>query len=145
MTVDDPAVLHQIEAVDKHRVGLGRKPCDNVGTDGDFGSLGLHPLDKFDRKFATVPPLHPLQDHIIACLQRQMYVRHQARFAGNQVEKPVVDFDTVNRRQSQTGQGGDMRHDPLDQLAQIGLAGQIMAIAGDIDAGQDDLVKASVD
>ena len=39
----------------------------------------------------------------------------------------------------------DMAQDALDQRAEIGRAGQVGAVAGDVDAGQDDLVMTLVD
>ena len=43
-------------------------------------------LRKLDGKFAAVTPLHSLQDHVVAGLQRQVHMRHDARLAGNQIE-----------------------------------------------------------
>ena len=55
----------------------------------------------------------------------------------------VVDLDAVERRQPQPRQVGDMLQDALDQLAERRRAGQIGAVAGDVDPGQHDLAKPS--
>ena len=36
-----------------------------------------------DRVGARMPPLHALQDQVVACLQRQMQMRHQPRLLGD--------------------------------------------------------------
>ena len=41
--------------------------------------------------------LHPLEDHVVAGLQRQVDMRHHARFAGDQVEQAIVNLDAVER------------------------------------------------
>ena len=49
----------------------------------------------------AMPPLHPLQDHVVAGLERQVEMRHQPRLAGDQLEQSVIDLDAVERRQAQ--------------------------------------------
>ena len=44
-----------------------------------------------------MPPLHPLQDQIVAGLQRQMQMRHQALVAGDHIEQIAIDLDLIDR------------------------------------------------
>ena len=56
----------------------------------------FHPPDQRDGKIAVVPPLHPFQDQIVTGLKRQMDMRHEARFAGDDVEQPLVNLYSVD-------------------------------------------------
>ena len=44
-------------------------------------------LAEGDGVVAEVPPLHPLQDQVVARLQRQVQVRHQPRLAGDRLDR----------------------------------------------------------
>ena len=48
---------------------------------------GLDPLDRADGIGAAVAALHPLEDHVVAGLQRKVEVRHQPGLAGDQLEQ----------------------------------------------------------
>ena len=87
MSCNDVAIVKQFQAVQCHVFSFGGKTGDEVGADRRVGSRCLDPLDGADRIGAAVPALHPLQDHVVAGLQRQMEVRHQARLAGDQFEQ----------------------------------------------------------
>ena len=136
---NDIAIVEQFQGVERHLFSFGGKSGDEVGADGRVGSRSLDPLDRAHRVGAAVPALHPLQDHVVAGLQRQMEVRHQPRLAGDQLEQRVVDLDAVERRQAQALQprlGGEQ---PLAEIAEPAL------VIGDVDAGEDDLLGAAVD
>jgi hypothetical protein len=47
---------------------------------------------------AQVPPLHALEDHVVAGLQRQMQMRHQPFFRCDDVEQIAVGLDRIDRR-----------------------------------------------
>ncbi len=82
---------------------------------------------------ARMPPLHALEDQIVARLQRQMQMRHQPRLVGQRVEQIGVGFHGIDRRQPQARNVRHILHDALDQRAQPRLA---VAVTGDIDAGE---------
>jgi hypothetical protein len=47
---------------------------------------------------AQVAPLHALEDQVIAGLERQMQMRHQARSSvANRVHQIVIRFDGIDR------------------------------------------------
>jgi hypothetical protein len=46
---------------------------------------------------AIMPSFHTLQYHVIARLQRDMDMRHDARFTGKQIEQAVIHLNTVKR------------------------------------------------
>ena len=48
-----------------------------------------------DRVGARVPPLHALEDEIVAGLQRQMQMRHQPLVIGERIEQIVVGLDRI--------------------------------------------------
>jgi 4-amino-4-deoxy-L-arabinose transferase-like glycosyltransferase len=69
-----------------------------------------------------------------------------ARLApGSEREQPVVNLDPVERRQPQAGQGRHQLQDAFDQVPERRRTGQIGAIAGQIDSGQNDLVMSGID
>ena len=51
---------------------------------------------------AEVPALHPLQDQVVAGLERQMEVRHDPLLLGQQREQPVVDLVLAKGLHKQT-------------------------------------------
>ena len=63
------AFRHQILRPREHLVRLGRKARDDIGAKGDIGPQPPHLGAEFDRVGPGVPPLHPLQDQIVARLQ----------------------------------------------------------------------------
>ena len=86
----------------RHLFGFGRKAGDQVGADRRVGTRRLDPLDQSrPRRARRMAALHPLEDQIVAGLQRQMEMRHQPRLAGDQLEQGLVDLDAVERRQAQ--------------------------------------------
>ena len=58
-----------------------------------------------DRVVAEVPPLHPLQDHVVAGLQRQVQMRHQPRLAGDRLDQPRVRLDLSRSRRAAAAAG----------------------------------------
>ena len=90
---------------------------------------------------AAVAALHPLQDHVVAGLKRKVKVRHQPGIARDQLEERIVDLDAVERRQAKTSQGRDGCEQPLAQFAQTRA---FMAVARDVDAGEDDFFRAAI-
>jgi hypothetical protein len=73
------------------------------------GRCSLHPGNNLDRLFARMAALHALEDQVIARLQAQMHMRHDAGFASYEVEQTLVDFDPVDRRQRRRGRSGTWR------------------------------------
>ena len=68
-----------------------------------------------------------------------MEVGHEPRFAGDQLEQRLVDFDAVQRRKPQSAQPRLGEEQSLAQLAEPAF------IIGDVDSGEDDLLCAAVD
>ena len=92
-----------------------------------------------------MPPLHALEDEIVAGLQRQMQMRHQSAVLRQRIEQVAVGLDGIDRRQPQPLQLRHVLEDLLDQRAEFWRARQIGAIAGDVDAGQHDLAITVAD
>src|SRR5665213_2086581 len=88
-----------------------------------------------------MPPLHPLENEVVAGLQRQMQMRHQAPLARQSVEQFGVGFYRVNRRQAQARDLLHLAQDAFDQRTQPPFA---VAVTGDIDAGEHDLAIAAL-
>ena len=80
---------------------------------------------KRDRVGAQVAPLHALEDQVVAGLQRQMQMRHQARLVGERVEQVAIGLDRIDRRQPQPRQSRHMLEDLLHQRAELRRARQV--------------------
>src|SRR5438270_10186599 len=94
---DDIAVVEHSQTVECHFLSFGRKPGYEVGANGGVRAGSLDPFNAAYGVGTAVAPLHALQDHVVASLERQMEVRHQAQLASNQLEQSVVDLDAVER------------------------------------------------
>ena len=92
-----------------------------------------------------MPALHPLQDHVVAGLQRQMQMRHQPLVVGDGVEQIAIGLDRIDRGNPQPLQLRHMPQDLLCQLPELRRARQIGAVAREVDAGQHDLGMAALD
>ena len=93
---------------------------------------------------ARMPALHPLQNHVVAGLQRQMQMRHQPLVIGDDVEQIAIGLDGIDRRNPQPLQ---FRHVPQNlfcQLPEFRRARQVGAVAREIDARQHDLGMAAL-
>jgi hypothetical protein len=79
MQPGEPALLHQPQRVLEHRLRLGREARDDVGAEGHVGAQPARLVAEADGVVAQVPPLHPLEDQVVARLQAEVQMRHQAR------------------------------------------------------------------
>ena len=87
-----------------------------------------------------VPPLHALQDEIVARLQREMEMRHEPRLVASSAQQLVVRPRSGRARRA----AGAAARAPAPAAARticprLGAPGQIGAVGGEIDAGQHDL------
>ena len=106
----------------EHRLVLGRKARDDVGAEDH---VGTQPPDLFaegDGVGPQMPPLHALEDEIVARLQREMQVRHEPRLVGDRIEKIAVGLDGVDRRDAQALELGHVPQDRLHEGAEGRLA-----------------------
>ena len=139
MRGDDIAIVKQLQCVERHFFSFGGKSGDEVGADRRVRPRGLDPLDRAHGIGAAVAALHALEDQIVARLQRKMEMRHQPRLARDQFEQGVVDLDAVERRQAQSLEPRLGGQEALAQSPETAL------VIGDVDAGEDDLLRAAVD
>jgi hypothetical protein len=77
-------------------------------------------------------------------LQRQVQMRHQARLGRDGEHQVVVGLDRVDGTDPQARQVRDQSQDAHHQITQARRARQIAAPAGEVDAGQHDLVVAAI-
>ena len=87
------ALLHQILRTREHLLGLGRKARDDIGAERDVRPQPPHLRAEIDGVVARMPPLHPLQNQIVARLQRQMQMRHQPLVIRDHVEQIAIGLD----------------------------------------------------
>ena len=91
------AFADQILRAREHLLGLGRKARDDVGAERDIRPQPPHLRAELDRVAPRMPPFHPFQNQIVAGLQRQMQMRHQALVSGDHVEQIAIDLDGIDR------------------------------------------------
>jgi hypothetical protein len=97
-----------------------------------------------DGVVAQVAALHPLQDQVVAMLQRQVQMRHQARLRRDGEHQVVVGLDGIDGADPQARQVRDQSQDAHHQVAEPRRARQVAAPAGQVHAGQHDLVVAAI-
>ncbi len=91
------AFLDQLLRADEHILALGGKYRDDVGSECDVGPQPPHLRAKLNRIGSRMPPLHPLQNEIVAGLQRQMQMRHQPFVIRDDVEQIAIHLDRIDR------------------------------------------------
>ena len=141
-----PAVLDEAsEFSNIASVSVG-KPAMMSAPNTMSGPRRPHRLAEGDGVVAEVAALHPLQDHVVAGLQRQVQVRHQPRLAGDRLDEPRVGLDRVDRGEPQPRQvRARRRGSPATRSPSRGVALEVGAPARQVDAGQHHLVEAAVD
>ena len=91
------AFVHQTQRTLKHFLRLGRKTRDDIGAERDIRPQPPHLRAEFQRIRSGMPPLHPLQDQVVARLQRQMQMWHQAFIIRDHVKQIAIDLDLIDR------------------------------------------------
>ena len=145
MNKGEPAFLDQIEAAAKHVLGFGRKTRDQVGAERQLRAQRAGPVRDLNRIGAQMPPLHTLQDQVVARLQRQMQMRHQPLLLGDEPPQLGIDLDRIERGEAQPFELGHRGEQSADHLTEAWRPWQIGAIGGQIDPGQHDLAIAGGD
>ena len=91
-----------------------------------------------------VAPLHALEDHVVAGLQRQVQVRHQPRLLGDGGDEVLVGLHLVDGGEAQALELRHLAQDVPHELARGHVARQTGAVVGDVDAGEHDLGVAGL-
>ncbi len=99
--VGEAAVFDDAAGVLEHFVRFGREAGDDVGADRDVRPPRADGVAEGERIVAQVAALHALQHHVVAGLEREVEVRHQARLAGDEVQQFVVHLDAVDGRKAE--------------------------------------------
>ena len=93
MKVRQSAFVDQVERARKHLLRFGRETGDDVGAEHDVGTNAAQLPAERDSVVAGVPPLHALEDEIVAGLKRQMQMRHQAIMLREGVDEIAIGLD----------------------------------------------------
>ena len=142
MQAGKAGIVHQRQAVLEHRFGLGGKPRDQVAAEGRIGAQAAHRVAKSDGIGPAVAALHALEDQVVARLSGQMEMRHQPFLVRDGAHQQRIGLYGIDGRQSQAPQPRHQLQQLGHQHAQRRRTRQVGAIGGEIDPGQDDLVKA---
>ncbi len=97
----EAAIFDQPQRILKHRLGLGGEAGDEVGPENHVRAQPTDLVAEADRVGAQVAPFHPLEDHVVAGLERQVQMRHQSVFLGEGGDEIRIGLDRVDRRQPQ--------------------------------------------
>jgi hypothetical protein len=133
MRGDDVAVVEEPKRIQRGFLAFGREAGDQVGADGDIAASGLQLRHGVGGLGAAVAALHSLEDQIVAGLQRQMEMGQQPRLARGQLHQRFVDLDAVERREAEAIELWQIGQQPLAKRSEASV------VAGDVDAGEDDL------
>ena len=85
--------MHDAEFADNGQVGsvmvlgFGGETGNEIRADGAIGAQVLEPRNEVYRIAAQVPALHALQNEIVTVLQREVKMRHETLFMGEQFEQ----------------------------------------------------------
>ncbi len=139
MQVVERGFLDQRQRVGEHGPALGRESRDEVGAERDARPQAARAAAGGERVGAAVPARHALQHEVVAGLDREMEMRHEARLLAHQTPEIVVDLHRIERGEAQPLERRHQYQQPAHELPQARPPRQIGAEAGDVDAGQHDL------
>ena len=145
MAHDDVAFVDQAQAVLGHLVGLGREAGDQVGADRDLRPLRLQPRHRLDRVCARLWRRFIRFRTMSSPAWKLMWrcgMKRGSPVASSNSRSSISMQSSEERRRR--GSSGTWLQDALDQLPERRRAGQVRAVAGDVDAGQHDLAEAFV-
>ena len=101
MQEGEPAIVDQRQRVLEHGLALGGKAGDEVGAEHHIGAKLAYLLAEADRVRPRVTPLHALQRKVVACLEREMQMRHQPLLLGDGLEQRGIGLDRIDRGEPQ--------------------------------------------
>ena len=139
MCGDNITIVEQFQTVLRHFLSFGGKSGDEIGANRRIATCRPDPLDRSDRVCATVAPLHPLENQVIAGLEGKMEVGKEPLLSSDEVEQGLVHLNSVERGESQSNKPRLGSEKALAELSKSSL------IICDVDAGEDDLPRAAVD
>ena len=145
--IGEPAVVDDAAASCANISSLSvGKPAMRSAPKTTSGPQPAHFLAERYRIGAAVAALHALQDHVVACLHGEMQVRHQPLLFGDRVHqrarppRPGRWRRAAAARARARAAGSGARAPPS-----VGVARQVRAVGGDVDAGQHDLAATAFD
>jgi hypothetical protein len=145
MQMREAAVFDKVERPLEHVVRLGRKAGDDIGAEDDVRSQAAHARAEGGCIGARMPALHALEDHVVARLQGKMQMRHQAWLVRKGIDQVIVDLSGIDRGEPQPRETGHCGENLLHHRPEALPAREMLAIAGEIDAGQHDFAVALFD
>ena len=77
MQIGETAVLDDLQRILEHPIGFGGKARNDVGAEYNTRTARPEIVAERDRVLTGMAALHPLENHVVARLQRQMNMRHQ--------------------------------------------------------------------
>ena len=138
----EAAFLDDLQRVLEMLVRFGGEAGDDIGAEGGVRAQPADVLAKGDGILARMAALHPLQNEIVAMLQREMEMRHEARLGRDRLHQVFIGLDGIDRGKAQPVEFRYVPQDRAHQPAEARLARQVRSVAGQIDAGQHDLAIA---
>lgn len=97
MEVSEVGLGDDAQGVLEHGVVFGGEAGDDVGAEDHFGPKAAQSAHHVERLGAGVAALHALQDHVVARLQAEMQMRHQAAVGCYGIIESRVCLNGVDR------------------------------------------------
>ena len=129
----DPGLGDDTQRVAEGRLVLARKADDDVRCEIE----AVREAGSAQEGRRVVAPPHGLENRVVARLQRDVEMpAHRGRLA-QRCDESLADVVHLDRREAQprqTGRGAGLAHEPRQVVA-----GGAIAVAAEVDAGEDDL------
>src|SRR4051812_39289735 len=135
----DAGRLDDVERVPESTLGFRRKADDRVGRQVEVRER----LEAAQVRLRRIAPRHVPEHAVVARLQRHVQMRADRRRFVQRRNESVIDVVDLDRGQAQALEAVDLPHLP-DEPRQW-VAGVAVAVAAEVDPGQDDLAVALSD
>ena len=124
--------------------GFAGESDDDVSADGGVRQRFANEFDAAGVMRVAIPAMHGAKDAVGAALQRQMKMRRDARFGGDEIDEILRDVDGLDGAEAKAGERGF-----VDNLAnkrvERNARREIAAVAAEVDSAEDDFLRAGLD
>src|SRR5713101_3708934 len=141
--IGEGAFLQKLQTPRKFVLSLTGKTNNQVCAEGRVRQGLTQPGQHVACERAVVAPAHTRQDHIVSGLQRDMKVRTECFRLRQQLHEGVTDLVRINGTQTHAWQRLALLN-RFQQPGQVNSRVEIVSVSAEVDAGQNDLLKALV-
>src|SRR5579859_1321256 len=143
MKIRERQTRDEIEVVCEIVGGLARKARDQVGADRDVRHRARQTINAVAKVASVVAAAHPLERVVSACLQRQMEMGAEFRARRDYFDYPIAQLLGIERTQPDSPDRRAL-FDHLKQRFEGNRRIEVLAVAAQMDPGQDNLLEALI-